>query len=224
MTGFEDVLSSVFATFALPDRNEGRPTWTEDSSKLSAISDLLQQLPFPSIRITEASNTLFGPARVEAILRHHENGLLGVFYKRVLPNGRVEYDKMASKAAMDEMGIKPGTNVMWSLVYDFAMMLAHPKQVRYIEKSVTRQQRRALGVVPGYREYVIIRREDYRYPEGMTLSQMYRRSPMLHAVRGHLRRLQNGRLIPVRAHARGKGQLFQVKDYEFATGNEAASA
>ena len=37
--------------------------------------------------------------------------------------------------------------------------------------------------------------------------------PILHAVRAHLRHYQSGMVVKVRAHSRGHGELFQVKDY-----------
>jgi hypothetical protein len=95
------------------------------------------------------------------------------------------------------------------------LTLLRDSRNRYIEKPVSRQVKRAQGIkAPDYHEYIIIDRRDIK-PEddARPWKDISRRMPYLHAVRAHLRRLECGRLVQVRAHTRGKGTLFQVKDY-----------
>lgn len=97
--------------------------------------------------------------------------------------------------------------------YIALMEALNDRQHRFIEgERLTRQARRALGVSPEYREYIVVRKCD-KVPGAHTIGELFRRHPMLHAVRAHLRHYKSGLVTQVRAHARGRGEMFQVKDY-----------
>ena len=96
------------------------------------------------------------------------------------------------------------------------------RKVRYVETPVTRQQRRAIGYAPAYREYVVIPTGDVRAsePNAMRFRDIAKAHPMLHAVRGHLRTYRAARYVNVQGTSqmiapftRGKGDLLQVKEY-----------
>lgn len=85
---------------------------------------------------------------------------------------------------------------------------------RYIENPVTRQVRRAEGLSPDYKEYIVMRKPSAKEAKTMLrLGEVFRRSPKLHVVRGHLRHLRSGRVAVIPPHARGVGTMLQVKDY-----------
>jgi hypothetical protein len=86
----------------------------------------------------------------------------------------------------------------------------------------TKYERRAEGVSRFYRPYIVIEhRKQYERENGIlpeTIGRFLRRHPILHAVRGHFRRLRSGRDVFVRPHLRGEGEAVQVKDYIVLSG------
>ncbi len=122
----------------------------------------------------------------------------------------------------DEM---KSANVVPSSVIELLYRMERVRSHRYVEQTLSRQVRRAEGFAPEYRSYIVIetpKRKD-RPDGGLTLGELMRRHPKLHAVRAHLvqehlRTLRNGEIAVIaaharRAHARGRGGALQVKDY-----------
>lgn len=71
-----------------------------------------------------------------------------------------------------------------------------------------------MGVGPDYREFIMLPREhSARYDGALTQADIIKRMRALHAVRGHLRHYQDGKVVFVKPHLRGKGDAVQVKDY-----------
>jgi hypothetical protein len=110
---------------------------------------------------------------------------------------------------------------MWYIgqvqLYTRFWKLLNNRAVRFLESPLSRQYRRSLGAPPEYREYIIITKEDIRFPQAITRSAMMKRMILLHSVRGHLRRnwRTGEKSITVKPHVRGVGELTQVKDYHF---------
>lgn len=109
---------------------------------------------------------------------------------------------------------------VWTRQMARLLELLRDSRNRYIDKPLSRQVKRAMGIkVPNYHEYIIVDRRDIKPDDdAKRWSEIARRHPYLHAVRSHMRMLECGRLIQVRAHTRGKGILFQVKDYKVMAG------
>jgi hypothetical protein len=126
--------------------------------------------------------------------------------KQRLPDGRIIW---MPENAKDPKGY--GNEVM--LMNMRFMQYMESREHRFIEQVVTRQQRRADQRPAEYRHYIILDRKSTHYPNAHPMKALLPRLKALHSVRGHLRRLRSGDVIPVRAHTRGKGDLMQVKDY-----------
>jgi hypothetical protein len=106
-------------------------------------------------------------------------------------------------------------------------MWTRSRELRFAEKKIVRQERRASGWSPEYREFVIMKRGEVTRQAWSESDHIRHLIPTLRAMHGvrahwrqeHLRRLRNGEVMvvpagPVAAHVRGRrGSAVQVKDY-----------
>jgi hypothetical protein len=214
-TEFERRRRGVITTFITPRWVITRP---EQDDPLPAV--VPTRLPFRSLRIIEAFEAPIIPGaetRVSGVSEflcvedEAEPGLLLFFEKVHYIDGPLAGLTYFLPVDLDDL------NSGADAVYGVLRLLdaLENRANRYIEQPVSRPQRRALGVAPDYREYIIVPPERTpRYETAIKRADMQKRLVALHAVRGHLRRLSSGRVVPVRPHTRGNlGTGVQVKDY-----------
>jgi len=223
-TLYDELLKRAVTAFYLPIVPNDDPLPVEigptDKEEYLKKLDAVLAIPFPCIRIIRDTR------RTESELWNHKT------WKHVA-RGRsdticeVRDDKFAW-ASRDQYWKKDGTT--W-VVYTpeqwawdprtiavpktyFALMEALAnRQNRFVEQPPpSRQVRRHLGLQSEYREYIVVRKREAP-KEALTLGQIIRRHPILHAVRGHLRHYKGGLVVKVRPHCRGTGTHLQVKDY-----------
>lgn len=235
MKRYDELLSRVVTAFYLPsyavmDIHESpyqkRTTWREPEYQKQM--DLLRAIPFPCIRIirdgepppnSDLGQALFKktghrPKRLTSdIVCEVRDGLFWWAGKDSI----VCHDGWRQSKYMPEDWDDYGVNAYYELslprnYFDLMHLLAD-RQNRYVENRLSRQVRRAAGVSPTYCEYIIVRKKEAPLQEAYRWSEIVRRHPILHAVRAHLRHYQSGMVVKVRAHSRGHGELFQVKDY-----------
>lgn len=232
-TRWTNAVPQAVTTFYLPDKTleSGRAEddiWVySDKGERKAITEALEAIPFPCIRIVR-----------DLTMPPEDNWKRIVTDVVVWSNG--EYFTWASKdTGYPRDGSAPvsmySPHNKWGArqrdipqsYIDLINILADSSN-RYEEKHVNRQTRRREGFAKGYREYIVIpNSKRVRNPNFLRRADVFRRHPRLHAVRGHLRKqherhYQSGRVSivsrsRVTAHARGGGPdrkgLFQVKEY-----------
>lgn len=216
------LLPRVITTFHVPLLRD----WPE-TIEHNKMVEMLEMMPFTCIRIVAPPMQLdvdyvqFDEWVIEAF-PHREGDMEGMahlwsFKRRIVDDGRTE--------TFYTHGPRDTRDAFPFPVLGHLLTLLSKSRNRYIEKPLSRQAKRALGVsVPNYHEYVIVDRRSVKEGEkAARWSEIARRHPHLHAVRAHLRRLECGRLVRVRAHTRGKGTLFQVKDYRVFGGDRASA-
>lgn len=166
--------------------------------------EMLTHLPFPGIRI---------------FTRRGELTEEQIFFEDI----DTKSDELMVLTRQTGPGPRGSRNVVYingdTIISPFSMVLFYRlkhREIRFEDVPVSRQVRRALGVVPEYREYITITKASVNYRNALRLSDLVKRHPQLHAVRAHFRHLQSGRVTKVRAHSRGQGKVLQPKDYIMA--------
>lgn len=229
---YDDALKTAVTTFILPEH-----AVTGDPVPINL--DELRHMPYHSIRIVEPFS--FTPAVAEKLIRRASvdvtvkqqirKGLdQTVFYlagDRVRYAGKISTDQGKSISYSDEDGRdldvvgydwpihSQGKNTSALIILRRLLTLLNDRATRYQEQvPMNRQQRRADGVSAEHKTYLIVRPKDQGYAVATKSTEMLKRLKALHAVRGHMRHLSSGRLVPVRAHTRGSiGTAVQAKDY-----------
>ena len=201
---FTEFMHGVVASFHLPDVDSPMNVMLEGEIRTDVM-----MLPFPSIRICvrfALANGAFGEEEtiINAEINNGETTYRWIDRTRDAITGRVEYHGSHAKR------LDVGTVIMPTTFLRLINVLLDRKN-GYVERGASRQVRRAMGLSPYYREYIVVSRREN--PGCQTIGQVIRRHPRLHAVRGHLRQIRSGRLVSVKAHVRGHGEVFQVKDY-----------
>ena len=225
MTVFDEMLPRAMTAFYLPlpaKHGEYIHPVPFGTVEFARTLDALLAIPFPCIRIVREGEIPPGAPGWHGISRARSDCVCelvaGDFFawgsKEVVkwPDGKI-FTRYSPEDWADWRE-RPAADMHLPVQYIRLMEALGDRKHRFIERDrLTRQQRRAIGVTPEYREYIVINKRDA--PAGAhTLSEIVRRHPILHAVRAHLRHYKSGLVTPVRAHARGHGQLFQVKDYK----------
>jgi hypothetical protein len=233
------MLPMVVTTFYLPDA-EGDLGMLTDLDESEHAKEL--QPPFPCIRIlqnvteSEDVNGLTIPTHtynIDTIVLNEGGGswIWGMRFKlKNLHNGNaiidtypeaINHEPMLKHEMADVreyLRAKIPHSCKRQLPMEYVALMeklnAPGNSVGFIENPTSRQVRRALGVGPEYREYIIVnnRREAAGRPY-LTRGELFRRHPYLHAVRGHLRHYKSGRVAYVHPHLRGTGDAVQIKDY-----------
>lgn len=223
---FDTLRPHIVTTFYLEPYTASleEPELIEHSDPAYAkLTEWLYALPFPCMRIVRS---LVGPYCEAQGWRQLDTDV--IITNLVKDNGKTTWawavkDTVIHLDGTRKSNYAPNEAVHWhnqrtnNVPASFIdlMRLLGSRVHRYVERPVSRQIRRAEGFASSYREYIVIRRKDAAEHTGeiLTLGQIIRRHPILHAVRGHIRKYRSGLITTVRPHTRGVGELFQVKDY-----------
>jgi hypothetical protein len=196
----------------------GPSDYRKEPFKASDVRAAVESMPFPALRIVQTE-------RYEVPLGKLGRGEIQILCVRRegSPNGF----EWASRVSIQVVGKAPlvnypmdkldGPNGLPSIPGAFIDLFEalNNGRKRFVEQTISRQARRALGIetpTAAYREYIVVDRKD-ALAGALTRSEVFRRHPHLHAVRGHLRRYKNGKTAFVKPHTRGRGDALQVKDY-----------
>lgn len=229
---YHDALKTAVTTFMLPEHEV-----TGDPTPINM--DELRHMPYHSIRIVEPF--VFSPAVAQKILRRADidlnvtkkprHGLDStVFYlagDRVRYSGKITNDDGRAIYYSDEDGKdldsvgwdwpvhSQGKNTSALIILRRLLAALNDRSTRYQEQvPLNRQQRRAEGVAKEHRSYLVVRPRDEGYATATKSTEILKRLKALHTVRGHMRHLSSGHIVPVRAHTRGSiGTAVQAKDY-----------
>lgn len=231
---YEDALKSAVTTFVLPEN-------VVSGELVPVDMEALQHLPYHSIRIVEPF--CITPDSAERIARRMgvadvkikqetRKGIdRTVFYldgDRVRYAGKISTDLGTTMRYDDGGGVDPGSiggfdwpihsqgkNTSALIILRRLLSFLNDRSTRYQEQPpVNRQQRRAEGLPKEHRTYLVVRPRDEAYKIATRSGEIMKRLRALHTVRGHMRHLSSGRIVPVRAHTRGKlGTAVQAKDY-----------
>ncbi|GAC1607122.1 MAG: hypothetical protein NVS3B3_09310 [Aquirhabdus sp.] len=237
------MLSHMKTTFYMPP-----VVHNLDVTYSETLGDLFNSLPFANLRIVEQAT--FSPKAIASI---RDKGDLKtatlmdgsvlteslLLQREILPTGDsnfvvVSQTKVVGKSGRVHVVYTPvyeeGTNKVQTfmgvmeLVFRLVRLLKE-RRLRYVEREVSRQVRRAEGLAPEHKGYIIIRPDQPVAPNSIVLSKrdILRRVSKLHAVRAtyrneHLRQYKDGKIVvvsgaKVREHVRGSGTHLQPKDY-----------
>lgn len=229
---FERLAPYVMATFRLPTMKP-----PDDLSGIMQLTDpdlksaeALFAIPFPCVKIcarhefTYETDPYWSTVENEVILTD-QGGVKGPHKSRIT-NGRMRGEwrvlyfpehsvEMYGEFLTPGKRVVLGENYVSKDVLAFILALDNSRAA-ITERPYSRQERRHEGLLnPIVYSYTVrIRAAGERLDAGEhTVAKMEHRSPILHAVRSHLRHLSSGKVTKVRAHARGKGSMLQVKDY-----------
>jgi hypothetical protein len=216
-TSYADAAAKAVTTFILPPHAvTGEPTEM-------ALSELMAEMPFHNIEICEEwTMTAEVSRRIDVALGRKPRALIPEGER----NGISGFDSVVFIRDSENSLRAVGQSVVRGRISpierpdDVGFLLQRlvrylrDRRVRYVEEPLTRQQRRARGVSSEYRRYALVLRDDVRYATALSRREVVRRLRALHMVRGHLRHLSDGRVVPVRPHMRGSlGDATQAKTY-----------
>jgi hypothetical protein len=213
MSEYDDLLRKAVTAFHLPAiETVGLKHFFDIAPKDHSIEEIHRRLPFDGIHIVQPVLKYYNDEGFEFVCTVYvvvgRSAQNAVYYAAKYVLRQIDGDYR--ETSFDESKKIGTSGVIWRL-----LSLIDDRQSRYVEQRVSRPVRRAMGVNPNYREYIIVKKRSAK-PGALRLSEIVRRHPQLHAVRGHLRHLKNGAVALVRPHARGKGKALQVKDYVIA--------
>lgn len=218
---FEAFLPCVVATFILPQRDYGENQDQHEAIDNNAMLAAVNAAPFPCVRIRRRiTSEVSGHCEcvdTDVIVAREgdDRWLWAAKDTQLAPKLRVLYTPNTT-----DIGRTALTGGCPASLPDLITFL-DDRRNRYIEQPVSRQVRRAEGVSPDYKEFIVIRKPPASLAKGMLrLGEVFRRSPKLHAVRGHLRHYRadrytnaRGKVQFIEPFARGAGDMLQVKDY-----------
>jgi hypothetical protein len=216
---YESILPRVVTSFHMEPTRSSETTEIEDYGPVAGgfapsipfehVRTALESIPFPCIRIVRT--VLFieddRENRIDTEVICFGDGEKFGWCAR-------DRDPASGKVYYSPTGLLPDVDEGIPASYIDLIGALSNNSARYIEKPVSRQVRRASGFADGYREYIVIDKPTKEQrATAMRLSAVMRRHPRLHAVRGHLRHYKTGLTTFVKPHARGKGDMLQVKTY-----------
>ena len=207
---YDKMLRNAMATFYLPDY-----ITPEDITKRiekGSFDEEIKSMPFPCIRIVRKESLtdewVGNWMLADVVCDRDADGSFGWTSKDTLLNIN---GKRATFYSPEDI---PINNKSIPRCYVDLIRSLQDRKNAYLEKSVSRPQRRTMGVNSDYREYIVVARKDNKNNSNLLrLSDIFRRHPQLHAVRGHLRHCVSGKVTFVKPHTRGQGELVQPKDY-----------
>lgn len=214
---FERMLPNCVTSFYLPpvqhveERQEINPAVDDDEVRRVKLA--LASIPFPCLRICQTVLNVNEPPMDTQVICFN-----GASPKHTLGTGfgwmSRDHQIGTGLTLYTPTGIAPEVDNSLPMSYLNLMEILSNNSARYIKQPVSRQVRRASGFADGYDEYIVIRKPTKEQRKSaMRLSEIMRRHPRLHAVRGHLRHYRTGLVVPVAPHVRGVGDMTQAKDY-----------
>lgn len=211
---FEQWLPKCVTTFYLPPMNHAEEHTLVNLNSHSDINGqqallALRNIPFPCLRVCQTVLVEDGPPMDTQVICFGDGSKFGWMARDHSATGVTTYSPT---------GVVPAVDESLPMSYINLMEVLSNNSARYVESPVSRQVRRRNGYADGYREYIVIRKPSKEERKSaMRLTEVFRRHPRLHAVRGHLRHYRTGLVVPIAAHARGgkKGafELLQAKNY-----------